>query len=199
MKFIRWFDDLGIGDVPLVGGKNASLGEMRRELSSLGVSVPAGFAVTAAGYRHFLEHNQLGPTIRDLLRGLNRQDVASYGQVSEKIRELMTASPLPPDLADEIVHAYLELGQVVHQPQAMVAVRSSATAEDLPSASFAGQQESFLHIQGGYEVLRHVVLCMASLFTARAMAYREDQGFAHEGVALSVGVQQMVQADQAAS
>lgn len=199
MKFIRWFDDLGIADVPLVGGKNASLGEMRRELSGLGVSVPAGFAVTADGYRHFLAHNQLEPVIRDLLTGLDRQNVETYSQVSEKIRDLMTVSPLPPDLADEILHAYLELGQVVHQAQPMVAVRSSATAEDLPSASFAGQQESFLHIQGGYEVLRHVALCMASLFTARAMAYREDQGFAHDLVALSVGVQQMVQADQAAS
>ena len=199
MKFIRWFDDLGIDDVPLVGGKNASLGEMRRELASLGVSVPAGFAVTAEGYRYFVAHNQLGPVIRDLLTGLDRQAVDTYTQVSEKIRELMTVSPLPPDLADEILHAYQELGQVVHQAQPMVAVRSSATAEDLPSASFAGQQESFLHIQGGYEVLRHVVLCMASLFTARAMAYREDQGFAHDQVALSVGIQQMVRADQAAS
>lgn len=199
MKFIRWFDDLGIGDVPLVGGKNASLGEMRRELAGLGVSVPAGFAVTAEAYRYFLDHNQLGSVISSLLLGLNRQDVASYAQVSEKIRDLMTGSPLPPDLAEKILHAYGDLGEMVGKAQPMVAVRSSATAEDLPSASFAGQQESFLHIQGGHEVLRHVVLCMASLFTARAMAYREDQGFAHEDVALSVGIQQMVLSDQAAS
>ena len=199
MKYIRWFDELVIHDVPLVGGKNASLGEMRRELSGLGVSVPVGFAVTAEGYRHFLSHNQLDPVIADLLGGLDRARVETYAQVSEKIRDLMMVSPLPPDLADEILHAYLELGQVIHQAQPMVAVRSSATAEDLPSASFAGQQESYLHIQGGYEVLRHVVLCMASLFTARAMAYREDQGFEHAQVALSVGVQQMVRADLAAS
>ena len=199
MKFIRWFADLGIGDVPLVGGKNASLGEMRRELAGLGVSVPAGFAVTAEAYRYFLDHNQLGSVISSLLLGLNRQDVASYAQVSEKIRDLMTGSPLPPDLAEKILHAYGDLGEMVGKAQPMVAVRSSATAEDLPSASFAGQQESFLHIQGGHEVLRHVVLCMASLFTARAMAYREDQGFAHEDVALSVGIQQMVLSDQAAS
>lgn len=199
MKYIRWFDDLGLEDVPVVGGKNASLGEMRRKLAGLGVPVPPGFAVTAAGYRHFVEHNGLASAIAKLLLGLDRQSVESYGQVSEKIRDLMVASPLPPDLAEEILHAYQELGQMTQQPQLMVAVRSSATAEDLPSASFAGQQESYLHVQGGYELLRHVVLCLASLYTARAMAYREDQGFAHTEVALSVGVQQMVMADQAAS
>ena len=199
MRYIRWFDDLKIEDVPLVGGKNASLGEMRQELVALGVRVPDGFAVTAEAYRHFLTQSHLQPVIGGLLGGLDRKDVASYGEISEKIRDLIVASPLPPDLAEEILHAYQELSRRGGQEQARVAVRSSATAEDLPSASFAGQQESYLHVQGGYEVLRHVVLCMASLYTARAMAYREDQGFAHTEVALSVGIQQMVGADQASS
>jgi pyruvate,water dikinase len=199
MKYIRWFDDLGVQDVGLVGGKNASLGEMRRHLSGLGIPVPPGFAITAEAYRYFVEHNRLQPVIQKLLTDLDRRSVASYSQVSEKIRDLMVVSPLPSDLADEILHAYQELGQTTKQPQPRVAVRSSATAEDLPSASFAGQQESYLHIQGGHELLRHVVLCLASLYTARAMAYREDQGFAHSEVALSVGVQHMVLADQAAS
>jgi len=199
MQFVRWFDDLKIEDVPLVGGKNASLGEMRRELAGLGVRVPDGFAVTASAYRHFLAQNQLEPVIVELLKGLDREDVASYARVSEKIRDSIINSALPPEVANEILHAYQELGRRVGQEQLMVAVRSSATAEDLPSASFAGQQESYLHIQGGSQVLLHVVYCMASLFTARAMAYREDQGFQHMDVALSVGVQQMVLSDQAAS
>ncbi|MFN8610642.1 MAG: phosphoenolpyruvate synthase [Vulcanimicrobiota bacterium] len=199
MKYIRWFDDLGLQDVGLVGGKNASLGEMRRNLSGLGIPVPPGFAVTAVGYRYFVAHNGLEPAITELLTGLDRQSVESYNQVSEKIRDLMTASALPADLAEEILHAYQTLGELTGQPLARIAVRSSATAEDLPTASFAGQQESFLHVQGGHELLRHVVLCLASLYTARAMAYREDQGFAHSEVALSVGVQHMVMADQAAS
>lgn len=199
MSSVRWFDDLKIEDVSKVGGKNASLGEMRRELTRLGVRVPDGFAVTAAAYRQFLAHNRLEPVIAGLLQDLDRSQVESYGRVSERIRDAMLNSPLPPQLATEILHAYEELARRVGQTNPQVAVRSSATAEDLPSASFAGQQESYLHVQGGSQVLLHVVLCMASLFTARAMAYREDQGFGHMDVALSVGIQQMVLSDQAAS
>jgi len=199
LRYIRWFDELRIEDVPMVGGKNASLGEMRRELKGLGVQVPDGFAVTASGYRHFMAQGNLEPIIGGLLQGLDRSDVEAYADISEKIRDLMVSTALPPDLASEILHAYEEMARRTGKTQPLVAVRSSATAEDLPSASFAGQQESYLHVQGGFEVLRHVVLCMASLYTARAMAYREDQGFQHSEVALSVGIQQMVQADQAAS
>jgi len=199
MKWIRWFDELKFDDVPLVGGKNASLGEMRRELGALGVRVPEGFALTAEAYRHYLEHNHLREPIARELQRLDRQEVATYASVSQAIKELMLSGTMPPDLAQEIRTAYQELGSRVGKPRPSVAVRSSATAEDLPSASFAGQQESFLHVAGETSLLKHVILCMASLFTGRAMGYREDQGFDHLQVALSVGVQQMVEADQAAS
>lgn len=199
MSLVRWFDELTIDDVPRVGGKNASLGEMRRSLCALGVRVPDGFAVTAEAYRRFLSENHLQEPIRDLLGGLDRNQVESYHEVSERIRNLVVGSPLPSAVSEEILAAYQELARRLGQPEPLVAVRSSATAEDLPTASFAGQQESFLHVRGGSEVLRHYSLCLASLFTARAIAYREDQGFGQLDVALSVGVQHMVNADSATS
>lgn len=199
MKSVRWFEQVGIDDVPLVGGKNASLGEMRRELGGLGVSVPDGFAITSDGYRHFVRHNRLEEPIRQQLRKLDRSQVQTYTETSDAIRALLLGGELPADLQDEVCEAYAELGRRLGQSEPSVAVRSSATAEDLPGASFAGQQESYLHVRGQAALLEHVKRCFASLFTARAIGYREDQGFDHFSVALSVGVQHMVRADQATS
>lgn len=192
-QWIRPFCDLGIDDVPSVGGKNASLGEMLRELTSVGVAVPDGFAVTAQAYWHHLKQNGLEDGLRQHLRGLDKDNVRELQSRCLAIRELILGAPLPPDLREEICEALEGLGDVP------VAVRSSATAEDLPNASFAGQQESYLHIRGSQELLETVKKCMASLFTTRAVAYREDMGFDHLKVGLSVGVQVMVQSGPSAS
>ena len=184
---------VGHDDLARVGGKNASLGEMIRELSGLGVRVPGGFAVTADGYRHFLRASGLEAPLADALRGLRRDALGDLAERSAKLRERILTAALPAELADEIRAAYRELGDVP------VAVRSSATAEDLPGASFAGQQESYLYIRGEAGLLDAVRRCYASLFSARAIAYRIDMGFDPFDVALSVGVQHMVRADRAAS
>ena len=198
MSWIRKFTEVGIADIPQVGGKNASLGEMLRELQPLGVKVPDGFAITAAAYRHFLVHNDLEPRIQTALSLLQRGDVSSYSRVSADIQNLMLAATIPDDLEWEIRLAFAELAKGEAKGFS-VAVRSSATAEDLPTASFAGQQETFLHVQGERALLDAVRRCFASLFTGRAISYREDQGFGQLDVALSVGVQRMVAADQACS
>jgi pyruvate,water dikinase len=200
MTSTRWIRDLasvGLDDVSLVGGKNASLGQMLRELTPLGVRVPDGIAVTAEGYRHFLREARLEGPIGDLLAGVRTTDVADLVAASERVRALILGAELPEDLTGEIVQAYRALGGVA--PGAFVAVRSSATAEDLPGASFAGQQESFLHVRGEAAVLHAVKRCFASLFTARAISYRVDMGFAHADVALSVAIQRMVRADRGAA
>lgn len=194
MKWVRTFHELTIHDTAVVGGKNASLGQMIRELGPLGIAVPDGYAVTADGYRHFLDHSKLPGAIAELLGGVRKADVADLTSRAARLRDLILAAPLPPDLAAEIVEAYRQLGSGV-----FVAVRSSATAEDLPGASFAGQQESFLQIRGDAELLDAVRRCFASLFTARAISYRIDMGFDHDVVALSVGVQRMVRSDLASS
>jgi pyruvate,water dikinase len=192
--YVRWFKDLGRGDVASVGGKNASLGEMVNNLAQLGVRVPDGFAVTSAGYRRYLEVNALEPVIRSTLSDLDPDDIAGLKQRGATIRAAFLEGVIPDDLAQAILVAYRELGEAGH-----MAVRSSATAEDLPSASFAGQQESFLHVCGSEELLDRVRRCYASLFTDRAISYREKRGFDHLAVALSAGVQQMVNADRASS
>jgi pyruvate,water dikinase len=199
MKWIRWFRDTGIDDVALVGGKNASLGEMLRELADLGVRIPDGFAITAAGYRRFLTANALAGEIAEILSDLDRSDVTDLAHRSRRIRNLILAGSFPDELIEEIGAAYEELSRRAEVDDAFVAVRSSATAEDLPTASFAGQQESFLMVHGQAELLQTVKRAFASLFTARAVSYREDLGFAHLDVALSVGVQQMVRSDHAAA
>jgi pyruvate,water dikinase len=199
MRYVRPFKETSIEDVPLVGGKNASLGEMLRELSSLGIRVPDGFSVTAEGYRAFLAENDLEAPIRDLLKGLGRSDVADMGARAQKIRNLILAGRFPAALEAEIASAYRALSAAVGVPEAYVAVRSSATAEDLPNASFAGQQESFLMVHGEAELLSTVRRAFASLFTTWAIGYREDMGFDHLQVALSVGVQHMVRSDLASS
>ena len=193
-QFIRWFADISIGDIPLVGGKNASLGEMYHELSSQGVKVPDGFAVTAEGYRHFLRSTGLETRIQQILGGLNTADMDNLQKRGSEVRQAILATPLPEDLEDEILEAYLTLGGAGGLPLD-VAVRSSATAEDLPDASFAGQQETYLNVQGNASLLEHCRRSFASLFTDRAISYRVDQGFDHTAIALSIGVQRMVRSD----
>lgn len=199
VDWIRWFDEVGIDDVGIVGGKNASLGEMYQELSASGVRVPYGFAVTADAYRAFIDENGLEPLIRSILAGWNRDDVGELAHRSREIRRLIRAGEYPHDLAIAIDRSYHELSESIGVDGAYVAVRSSATAEDLPTASFAGQQETYLMVHGDREVREAVRNAFASLFTARAINYREDMGFDHMSVALSVGVQQMVRADSSAS
>src|SRR5438874_11373921 len=196
MRFARWFSEVGLSDVDLVGGKNASLGEMIRELAPLGIRVPDGFAVTAEAYREFLRAAELERPIASLLAGLQRDDLQDLIERSARIRKLILSSDLPDEIADEAVQAYADLSARYQVAAADVAVRSSATAEDLPGASFAGQQDTYLNIQGEKAVLDAIRRCSASLFTARAMGYRADLGFDHAQIALSVGVQKMVRSDQ---
>ena len=197
-QYIRWFSEIGIDDVPLVGGKNASLGEMYRELDGSGVKVPNGFAVTAEGYRHFLRSAGLDRVIPDLIAGLDTGNVENLRQRGRRVRDAILAALLPADLEDEIVAAYDKLGG--DRTQSLdVAVRSSATAEDLPDASFAGQQETYLNVHGRQLLLNACKRCFASLFTDRAISYRVDKGFDHFQIALSIGVQRMVRSDLAAS
>ncbi len=199
-KYIRWFEDLTLADVPLVGGKNASLGEMTSALLDVGVRVPPGFATTAGAYWAFLEENSLAPNasasspLQQLL-GAYREGKASLAETGEQIRQRLQEARLPDDLVGELREAYRELGRRCGHEPLEVATRSSATAEDLPEASFAGQQESFLGVQGEKALLDACRRCYASLFTDRAIAYRDVHGFDHMRVALSVGVQQMVRAD----
>lgn len=194
MKWVRWFNEIGIDDVPLVGGKNASLGEMLRELGPQGVRVPNGFAVTADAYRHYLASNNLEAWMRALLSDLDCAHVAELTRRSRAIRKLILKAAIPNDLADEIRASYHMLAQEAGMDDVEVAVRSSATSEDLPNASFAGQQETFLHVHGEIDLLESFKKSLASLFTARAISYRADMGFDHFAVALSVGVQRMVPA-----
>ncbi len=196
--FIRRFCELGIGDIPKVGGKNASLGEMYRSLSSQGVKVPNGFATSAQAYRDYLTYNHLEERIASALAALDVDDVAALASTGARIRGWMVDGELPPQLAEEIGDAYLELAKE-YGSEPDVAVRSSATAEDLPDASFAGQQETYLNIRGVEQLLRTCRRVLASLFTDRAIHYRVDKGFDHMSIALSIGVQKMVRSDLGAS
>jgi pyruvate,water dikinase len=196
--FILWFDQTGIEDVPLVGGKNASLGEMYQHLSPLGVNIPNGFAVTAAAYRYFIEKNNLIDRIREALDGLNTSDVNDLAARGEKVRHIILDAEIPEELKIPIVEAYQNLCKQYGE-NTDVAVRSSATAEDLPDASFAGQQETYLNIKGNTMILESVKKCFASLFTNRAISYRVDKNFDHFSIALSVSIQKMVRSDLATS
>ncbi len=193
---IKKFSELSIEDVPLVGGKNASLGEMFNELSSEGVQVPDGFATTSDAFWLFLKANDLKEKLKKLMKDLNRENYMNLQEKGHKARELILNAEIPPDFSEAIVNAYRDLGG---NKDLQVAVRSSATAEDLPQASFAGQHDTFLNITGGDDLLKAVLKCFASLYTDRAIKYREDQGFAHDDVALSVGVQKMVRSDRGCS
>ena len=198
-KFIIWFNDLRIEDVPLVGGKNASLGEMYHSLKEKGVLVPNGFAITAAAYIHLLKEAGIDEAIKAALHGLDTHDIRNLQERGRKVREIIRYAKLPDDLEEEIRKAYRKLCMEHKKIDIDVAVRSSATAEDLPDASFAGQQETYLNIRGEESLLFACRSCFASLFTNRAISYREDKGFGHFDVYLSIGVQIMVRSDSASS
>jgi len=198
VKFIKSFEEIGAKDVALVGGKNASLGEMIRNLSKKGVNVPSGFAITAEAYKHVIEKAGIGQKIKDTLAGLDTHDMENLSQRGEEIRNLIKNVPCPKELEEEIGTAYWEM-EKGYRRNVDVAVRSSATAEDLPTASFAGQQTTYLNVRGEDELVGKVMECFASLFTNRAISYRVDKGFDHLSVYLSVGVQKMVRSDLACS
>ncbi|MCS6813896.1 MAG: phosphoenolpyruvate synthase [Cyanobacteria bacterium] len=217
--FVLWFEQVGLADIPLVGGKNASLGEMIRQLTPKGVNVPTGFATTAHAFRYFISRANLDERLRMLLSDLNVEDVANLRERGKQARAMILNTPFPQELEDAIVEAYIRLCERYGSTSALcdgltgddrwqcqryssdvdVAVRSSATAEDLPDASFAGQQETYLNVHGINAVLDACHRCFASLFTDRAISYRTIKGFDHFEVALSVGVQKMVRSDLAAS
>lgn len=215
-KFVLWFKEIGIKDVPEVGGKNASLGEMYRNLTRKGIKIPYGFATTSYAYRYLLEKTGLKNEIKKILKDLKVRDMEDLAKKGREVREAILRVELPSDFKKAITEAYKQLSlesvsNTMGKPQIGksiksqatsyldVAVRSSATAEDLPDASFAGQQESYLNVQGETEVLEAVKKCIASLFTNRAIAYREEKGFSHFKIALSVGVQKMIRSDKACS
>ena len=198
-KNILWFEETGIKDVPLVGGKNASLGEMINNLISLGINIPNGFATTSDAYFNFLDTAGLTAKINILLKDINVHDIKSLQEKGKAVRSLILNSKLPEEFSKEIVLFYKELSKEYKVENIDVAVRSSATAEDLPGASFAGQQETFLNIRGADNVLEAVKKCFASLFTDRAIVYRQEMGFSHTKVGLSAGIQKMVRSDLAAA
>lgn len=196
--FVLWFDQVGIADIPLVGGKNASLGEMIQQLVPKGVNVPNGFATTAYAYRYFIKMGGIEENLRQLFANLDVEDMQNLRSVGRKARSLILNTPFPLDLQEAIARSYAELCSR-YGNDTDVAVRSSATAEDLPDASFAGQQETYLNVHGCSSVLECCHKCFASIFTDRAISYRTIKGFDHFNVALSVGVQKMVRSDLAAS
>lgn len=198
-KFILWFHELTNKDVPFVGGKNASLGEMYQKLTPKGILIPNGFALTAYAYRYFLIQNKLDIKIRDILKGLDTSNVKNLSQKGYAVRQAILEKPLPDEIKDAIKLAYKRLSNEYGTHTVDVAVRSSATSEDLPTASFAGQQESYLNIRGAYSLIETCKKCIASLFTNRAISYREDKGFDHFDIALSVGIQKMVRSDKASA
>lgn len=216
-KHILWFKEIRIKDIPLVGGKNASLGEMYSNLRQRGINIPDGFAVTSEAYRFFVRYNNLEEKFKKILKGLDTGNMRNLAERGYRIRQAILAGEFPEGLQNEIVKSYAKLSRE-YQPHKSfrltfnkenhtnhfaggvdVAVRSSATAEDLADASFAGQQESYLNVSGEYQLLESIKKCFSSLFTDRAISYRVDKGFNHSEVALSAGVQKMVRSDEACS
>ncbi len=196
MEYIKNFSEIGIEDIPAVGGKNASLGEMYTTLTPIGILVPKGFAVTSAAFSYFLEYNHLSDPLNTLMQQLDKRTFSNLADTGLKSRQLIANASFPNDLEAVISSAYEDMFEGGSRE---VAVRSSATAEDLPQASFAGQHESYLNIKGAQSVLTAVKRCFASLYTDRAIKYREDKGFDHSKVLLSVGIQEMVRADLSCS
>lgn len=194
--YVLPFEQLRMTDVESVGGKNASLGEMISQLASTGVRVPTGFATTALAFRDFLKHNNLTERIQQRLEGLNIDDVRALAQAGAEIRHWIETAPFQPKLEEEIRKAFALLDD---SGKGSFAVRSSATAEDLPDASFAGQQETFLNVEGIDDVLKKIREVFASLYNDRAISYRVHKGFAHSEVALSAGIQRMVRSDLGAA
>jgi pyruvate,water dikinase len=197
-KFIRWFDEIKIKDIPLVGGKNASLGDMYQELTTKGIKIPNGFAITADAYWHVLDLNGIFEKLKDTLEGLDKTNVKDLAIRGKKARDLILSAGIPNDLWEEIKNSYDKLCDQYNE-EVDVAVRSSATAEDLPTASFAGQQETYLNIRGYNSLKEACSKCFASLFTDRAISYRIDHNFDQFKVGLSIGVQKMVRSDLATS
>jgi len=195
-KFIKYFNEIGIHHIPEVGGKNASLGEMYNNLAEQGVKVPNGFATTSKAFWGFLDENSLRKPLQILVSQLDTKNYINLNEIGEKARKLIMSGKLSPDFSQEIVEAYQRLSE---KEKCTVAVRSSATAEDLPDASFAGQHDTFLNITGKGALLLAVKKCFASLYTNRAIKYRDEHGFKHDEIALSVGVQKMVRADKGCS
>ncbi len=208
-RFVLWFDEISKDDIPLVGGKNANLGEMYQNLVSATnktfpeehIKVPYGFAVTAYAYRYFIEKNELDKKIADILDHLDTGNMHVLETAGSKIREMIMAAKFPPEMEEEIVSSYKQLAEKLHleETELDVAVRSSATAEDLPNASFAGQQESYLNVHGTHNLLDSIKKAFSSLFTNRAISYRVDQHFDHFKIALSCSVQKMVRSDKGCS
>jgi len=198
VDYIRWFADIGLNDIPQVGGKNASLGEMVQTLSTQGVKVPNGFAITADAYRYLLRSAGIDREIRQILSDLDTSNLDNLHDRGSRVRHAILGAEFPDDLKQAILDAYAELSHG-HARPLDVAVRSSATAEDLPDASFAGQQETYLNVQGPAALLDTCRRCFASLFTDRAISYRTDKGFDHFKIALSIGVQRMVRSDLGAA
>jgi pyruvate,water dikinase len=197
-RYIRWFDELDIDDIPLVGGKNASLGEMYRELTPQGIKIPNGFAITSTAYRYMLDRAGAWDALHECLDTLDADDVDDLARRAAQARDIVYAATLPEDLSEQILDAFHQLQQQ-YDGDISVAVRSSATAEDLPNASFAGQQDTYLNVSGDAQLLDACRRCFASLFTDRAIHYRIDKGFDHFNVALSIAVMKMVRSDLAAS
>ncbi|MBT3463861.1 phosphoenolpyruvate synthase [archaeon] len=198
-KFVLWFKELGIEDVPLVGGKNASLGEMYRNLTAKKVAIPNGFAITAYAYHYILEKAGVKDQIKRVLSDLNTHDMKNLSDRGAKVRKIIENAKFPKELEDEIVREYRKLCKFFKTTNVDVAVRSSATAEDLPDASFAGQQETYLNIRGANNLIAACKKCFASLFTNRAISYREDKKFDHFSIGLSIAVQKMVRSDKSSS
>lgn len=196
---ILFLNQISKEDVPLVGGKNASLGEMYSKLSRKGINVPFGFCLTSKAYFYYLKANGIDKKLKELFKDLNISDIKKLKQIGKEARNLILKADFPKDLEKKILKSYQKLNQFYQTKDLEVAVRSSATAEDLPSASFAGQHESYLNVKGEKELLLAIKKCFASLFNDRAIVYREEKGFSHFKVGLSVGVQKMVRSDLASS
>jgi pyruvate,water dikinase len=196
---VLWFDSIGLKDIPIVGGKNASLGEMIGQLTSKGIRVPEGYAITTKAFREFVENSDLETIVKEILTGLDPDNPADVAERGAKVRQAFLNAEFPEELRREIAYSYWELGRRLGLDNPSVAIRSSATSEDLDGASFAGQHETILNVRGEPGVLKAIKQCFASLFTDRAIAYRSHKGFGQIGNALSVGVQRMVRSDLASS
>src|SRR5436190_7377244 len=197
--FLANLHEVGLKDLDMVGGKNASLGEMLQNLTKLGIQIPGGFIITVAAYQTFIRENKLDETIHSIINGINFEDIESLRRGGLHVRQLIKNSKFPQELSKMIIAKYYELSKIYDQEETDVAVRSSATAEDLPDASFAGQQETYLNVRGPASLINSVRNCFASLFTDRAISYRQSFGYDHFDIGLSVCVQKMVRSDLAAS
>ncbi|MCK5907089.1 MAG: phosphoenolpyruvate synthase, partial [Flavobacteriales bacterium] len=198
-KYTLGLEEVLLSDIDKVGGKNASLGEMIQNLSPLGVKVPGGYAVTVAGYWKYLDYNDMRDRVKDAMDGLDTDDVVQLRQVGSKVRNIVRDGVFPEEMITEIRERYLKMSAEYGNEITDVAVRSSATAEDLPDASFAGQQETYLNVRGSESILNSVRDCFASLFTDRAISYRENFGYDHFNIGLSVTIQKMVRSDLGAA